>query len=201
MSIAALSRYCGNEVCSPPGKGSVAQRNAAIPVAKEREVPAAFYVRAAIRSAIRQTVIRRTIEHIDGCCPSAAFSYVDDRSAAHLSVDDVLSLLPGGSPCRTEVRERMRLVQPEDPACGGNCCRRRTTYPYCNFVTFRVTGMSVKATECAGKDKGMKFVPLVEKNRVCRHVGHSTGYGSLYAGTGYIGPRRRGDCYQNCIDR
>lgn len=35
--------------------------------------------------------------------------------------------------------------------------------------------MSVKATECAGEDEGMKFVPPVEKKRLCRHVEHSRG--------------------------
>ncbi|WP_208450679.1 hypothetical protein, partial [Burkholderia cenocepacia] len=36
--------------------------------------------------------------------------HVDDRSSTHLSVDDVLSLLPGGTPCHTKVGVCMRLA-------------------------------------------------------------------------------------------
>gem|GEM_PF-4456702 len=101
--------------------------------------------------------------------------HVDDRSSTHLSVDDVLSLLPGGTPCYTKVGVCMRLVQLENTARGGGCYRARAAYPYRDVIPFGVTGMSVKATECTGEDEGMKFVPLVEKKQVCRHVGHSTG--------------------------
>jgi hypothetical protein len=69
----------------------------------------------------------------------------------------------------------MRLVQSENTAGDGACDRARTTNPYCNVITFGVTGMPVKAIECAGEDEGMKFVPLVEKKSLCRHGGYSTG--------------------------
>ena len=69
----------------------------------------------------------------------------------------------------------MGLVQPENPACGGACYRGRTTYPHRNVIPFGVTGMSVKAIEPARKNKRVEFVPLVDKKRGCRHVGHSTG--------------------------
>ncbi|CAB3962219.1 hypothetical protein BLA3211_01605 [Burkholderia aenigmatica] len=82
----------------------------------------------------------------------------------------------------------MRLVQPENTARGGGCYRARAAYPYRDVIPFGVTGMSVKATECTGEDEGMKFVPLVEKKQVCRHVGHSTGGDSLYARTRFSFP-------------
>jgi len=121
-------------------------------------------------------------------------SDVDDRSATHLSVDNVFSLLTGGSPCRTEIGECMRLVQPENTARGRACYCGWTTYPYRNVITFGVTGMSVEATECAGKYERMKFVPFVEEKRVCRHVGHSTREGPLYLGIANAGRCR---CFQN----
>ena len=69
----------------------------------------------------------------------------------------------------------MRLVELENAACGGSGYRGRTTYPHRDVISLGVTGVSVKAIERAGENKRMKFVPLVEKKRVCRHVGHSTG--------------------------
>lgn len=84
----------------------------------------------------------------------------------------------------------MRLVQPENTACcgGGDCAW--TAYPYCNVVTLGVTGVPVEATERARKDEGMKFVPLIEKKRVGRHVGHSAGDGPLYPETDTAGRRQ-----------
>src|SRR5579863_6586076 len=92
----------------------------------------------------------RTKKCAEGCSPPAAFSHVHDRSSAHLSVNDVHSLLPGCTPCHTEVGECMRLVQPENTACGGGCYCARATDPYRNVIPLGITGMSVKAVECAG---------------------------------------------------
>ncbi len=103
------------------------------------------------------------------------FSDVDDGSSVHLSVDDVLSPLPRGTLGHPEVGDGMRLIQPENAAGRGSRYRARATYPYCNVIAFGVTGMSVETIECAGEDEGMKFVPLVEKKRAGRHVGHSKG--------------------------
>src|SRR5581483_10258394 len=121
------------------------------------------------------------------------FSDVDDRSAGHLSVDDVLSLLTGGSPSRTEIGEGLRLVQSKNAARGGAFYRGRTTYAHRNVIAFGVAGMSVVAVECAGEYKRMKFVPLVKEKRACRHVGHSTRGGPLYPGI--AGAGRRG-CFR-----
>jgi hypothetical protein len=148
---------------------------------------------ATVRSAIRQGATCRLGKSGDTARQSR-FSHVDDRSATHLSVDDVLSLLTGGSPCHTEVGECMRLVQPENTARGRACYCGRTGYPYRNVIPFGVTGMSVKATERAGEYERMKFIPLVEKKRVCRHVGHSTRGGPLYPEIANAGPR---GCFQN----
>lgn len=91
----------------------------------------------------------------------------------------------------------MGLVQPENTTSGGACHRGRTTYAHRNVIPFGVTGMPVKANERTGEDKGMKFVPLVEKNRICLHVEYSTRGGPLY--TEPVAP---GDAdFSNCFVR
>lgn len=123
-------------------------------------------------------------------------SHADDRCSIHFPVDDVLPLLPGRTPCHSQIGERMWPVQPENTACGRACYCGRATYPYRDVIPFGITGMPVKASEFAEEDERMKFVSLVEKKRVHRHVGHSTGENPLYPGTGDAGR-----CFQNWIEQ
>ena len=177
------------------GAGNVGQRSGRSAdgqhVACRRSLSATGHLSDAttVRSATRQRATRRL-----GTSVKAAL-----QQRFHMSMTEAPLTFPStmSFPCCRAARlavpkseNACGWLSLKTAACGGGCCHRRTTYPHRNVITFGVTGMPVKATESAGKYEGMKFVPLVEKKRVCRHGGHSAGEDPLYRGTDSVGRQR-----------